>query len=152
MKALPIFLLFPELNNIVRENGVVSLAQLNNLDALVDSAMGTMVDTINDTIKEWYEDSTIYQDKVWKTRFNQAYINSTPKYTNLPFEAMVAHAAVDMDINYAIFNANMMSVVQGDPAQTFKKSKEKGATAIDHVETTLEEYQKEKLKIWLLVL
>jgi len=141
------FYLFPELNDIIWKDGVVDPTFLvgKQLEALIDSAMNSIVDVVNNTITQWQNDGTTKLDSKGKLehQFNLSYVKehiSSYKGLNL-----AAFAAADLEINNFIFNANMLQIVQGDPA-LYYNTKWNKLSPREKVENTLKEYQKREAK------
>ncbi len=55
-------------------------------------------------------------------------------------------AAKDYAINTYLFNTSLSQLFYGDPAENYKPSKDKGATELDHIKSTMVEYAKRLAK------
>lgn len=149
------FYFFPQLNDIVRINGNIDRASLDNTEILVRKALEDVANTINLTVESFYDMEIISERKgkdgkgkgLFDTSFNKYYLKNLigkelfvlsekEGFTTTEAKRIALQAAIDLEVSYIIHNANMMMLVHGDPATEFK---------ID-VETTLTEYQKRLAK------
>lgn len=147
------FYFFPQLNDILYKDGVMQADMLvsEDLNILIESALDSVVNTINETVDFWLAEGIveIIPNKKGKNsvkhKFNKEYVNSK-NTTGYSAESLVAFAAADLEINYLLFNANMMQVVQGDPALYYAPKFNKVDSIQKRIEMVMDEYQKREAK------
>lgn len=149
------FYFFPQLNDLVRINGNIDRASLDNTEILVRKALEDVANTINLTVESFYNMEIISERRdnkgkgkgLFDTSFNKYYLKNLigkelftlsekEGFTAPEAKRIALQAAIDLEVSYVIHNANMMMLVHGDPATEFRGD----------VETTLTEYQKRLAK------
>ncbi len=140
------FYFFPELNGLVYKDGKLDDTMLlnENLQVLIDTALDKVVETVNNTIDKWWNIGIVYRDKKNRiaTMFNKNYVSNS----HLKDNALIAYAATDIELNYIVFNANMMQLVQGDPAKFYNQKKVGKFDVVTRISKVMDEYQKREAK------
>jgi hypothetical protein len=108
--------------------------------AIKELIQGYVETLVSETIDNWGKIGIVKENEIM---MDSRYLQNIPGEN---VQQKILYAALDVEINYLIANANMYQMFIGDPATHYKKSKKKNATSRDHVESTMVEVQKRLAK------